>query len=161
MYICFTTKSHIDRQTSLLLLFAATPLCMQLSPITVHWGGRGIHLGHLPEQGQAWWLPDESQVHLHLLREVVRGCLHSEGGGDGSEWEGRDHRVGLQGWKSGEEVFGLSCKLSGRGGCDGRCDFTCCCPLRSRLTARRSSRLPFSESFCSFGEGLGCCFPTL
>lgn len=98
---------------------AAIPLYMQLSPITVHWGGGGIRLGHLPEQGQARWLPDESQIHLHLLREVVGGCLHGEGGGHGSEWEGRDHRVVLQGWKSGEEVFGLSCKLSCRGGCDG------------------------------------------
>lgn len=154
--MCLTTKSHIDRQTSLLLLFAAT--LTYNCPL----GGRRDPPGPPSRAGTglvaSWWKPGTPAP-----SEGSCTRLPPRWGWWGWQWVGGEGPpscpAGLEEW-GGSFWSELQSRQARAGATDG-VTLTCCCPLRSRLTARRSSRLPFSESFCSIGEGLGCRFTML
>lgn len=103
-------------------------------------------------QVASWWKPDTPAPSEGSCRR-----LPPRWGWRARQWVGGEGPpscpAGLEEW-GGSFWPELQAVMPGR---VRRCDFTCCCPF----LARASSRLAFSESFCSFGEGLGCCFWTL
>lgn len=59
------------------------------SPVTIHGRCKRVFLLHVPEHREASGVPDEIEMYIYSLGDVVRGRFHAEDGGEGGGWKRR------------------------------------------------------------------------